>query len=199
VSKLLEVIMAGRQSAVTSRRAPGCALAFTILCAGAVGAAPGAALPQRLEGHFEFVGQAAERDALEQAIEATARQLSFVIRGMARSRLRAGNRIAPWVELEGQGDQIAVRFPGRPPMLARADGTPGRWKNEDGGAVNIEHRMEGETLVQVLRTNEGARTNRFSAGADGALRLAVEISSPRLPVPLKYTLSYRRAPATGTR
>jgi hypothetical protein len=153
-----------------------------------------AALPQGLEGRFTFGDDPGERQGVDQAIEATARQLSFVVRGIARSRLRAANRIAPWVALERRGDQLVVRYEGRPAMAARADGQPVSWKDEHGATVSLQHRMEGPTLVQVLSTGEGARTNRFTAGADGSLRMAVEISSPRLPAPLRYALTYRRVP-----
>jgi hypothetical protein len=165
---------------------PGRILAALVVLASA------APLPAGLEGRFDFSERPGEREALEQAIEGTARQLSFLIRPIARSRLRAGNRVAPWVEIHGQGDQISIRYQGRSPMVARADGTPTTWKNEDGSTLTITHRLDGPTLVQVLRTGEGARTNRFSAGPDGSLRLAVEITSPRLPVPLRYSLTYGR-------
>jgi hypothetical protein len=158
------------------------------------------ALPDGLEGHFDFSEQASERKALEEAIEATAQRLSFLVRGIARSRLRAGNRIAPWVELRRSGEQITIQYQGRPPMTAAATGEPVSWKNEDGAAVALQHRLEGDTLVQVLRTAEGARTNRLSVAPGGGLLLAVEVSSPRLPAPLKYVLSYsRRRPAAPAR
>ena len=160
--------------------------------AGAGEGAAAGALPDGLEGHFAFGEQASERAALEQAIEATAQRLSFVVRGIARSRLRAGNRIAPWLEIRRRGEQITVQFQGRPPMTAPATGAPTSWTNEDGAAVALQHRLDGGTLVQVLRTAEGARTNRLSVAAGGGLQLAVEVSSSRLPAPLKYVLSYTR-------
>jgi hypothetical protein len=154
-------------------------------------------LPDGLEGQFVFGEQPAQRASLEQAIEATAQRLSFVVRGIARSRLRAGNRIAPSVEIRRRGDQITVQFQGRPPMTAAATGEPISWKSEDGTTVTLQHRREGDTLVQVLGTTEGARTNRLSVAPGGGLQLAVEVSSPRLPAPLRYVLSYIRRPAAG--
>jgi hypothetical protein len=153
---------------------------------------PAGQLPALLDGRFTFSDRPDERAALDQAIEATAQRLSFVIRPVARSRLRSANRIAPWVEISHRGDQIAVQFQGRAPMTASVSGGTVRWKNEDGVEVAMQVRIDGETLVQVLTTDEGARTNRFTATPNG-LRLAVEISSPRLPAPLKYNLSYTRA------
>jgi hypothetical protein len=176
-----------------------CTLAAVLVLTGASTAAAGGEgaagepLPAPLTGHFDFSERAAERAALDQAIETTAQRLSFVVRPLARSRLRSNNRIAPWVELRGQGEKISIQFQGRTPMIAPRSGETVTWKNEDGGAVAVQHRLEGETLVQVLTTAEGARTNRFSVAPDGGLRLAVEISSPRLPAPLKYVLSYNRA------
>ena len=174
-------------------------LIVLLALSGSAGAAPpggggaAGALPDGLEGRFAFGEQASERAALEQAIEATAQRLSFIVRGIARSRLRAGNRIAASVEIRRRGEQITVQYQGRPPMTAAADGEPISWKNEDGAAVALQHRLEGNTLVQVLRTAEGARTNRLSVVPGGGLRLVVEVSSPRLPASLKYVLSYTRS------
>jgi hypothetical protein len=179
-----------------STRALSCGLAALLAVSRWSSAAPpaGGQLPAPLNGRFTFSDRPDERAALDQAIEATAQRLSFVIRPMARSRLRSANRIAPWVEISERGEQIAIQFQGRAPMTAPGSGGTVRWKNEDGVEVALQVRVEGETLVQVLTTDEGARTNRFTATANGGLRLAVEISSPRLPAPLRYVLSYNRAP-----
>jgi hypothetical protein len=169
------------------------ALALSLASLAAGGAL--AAQAQGLEGRFAFGDNPGERQGVEQAVEATVRQLSFVVRGIARSRLRAANRIVPWVALERRGDQLVVRYEGRPPMVARADGQPVSWKDEHGTTLSLQHRIEGPTLVQVLSTGEGARTNRLTPGGDGSLRMAVEIASPRLPAPLRYALTYRRVPS----
>jgi hypothetical protein len=170
----------------------------TLLALSGAGPPAASALPDGLEGHFAFGEQPSERAAVEQAIEATAQRLSFVVRGIARSRLRAGNRIAPWVEIRRRGEEITVQYEGRPPMSAPATGAPTPWKDEKGTTLTLQHRVEGDTLVQVLRTPEGARTNRLSVAPGGGLRMAVEISSPRLPAPMKYVLSYTRGqPAAG--
>jgi hypothetical protein len=165
-------------------------LTFT---APAAAAPPDAALADGLEGRFAFSEQASERAALEQAIEATAQRLSFVVRGIARSRLRGSNRIVGWVEIHRRGDVVTVQYQGRPPMTAATNGAPVNWKNEEGATVRLQHRLDGNTLVQVLETGEGSRTNRLSVGPGGALRLAVEVASPRLPAPLKYVLTYPRS------
>jgi hypothetical protein len=150
-------------------------------------------LPSGLEGRFEYSDDPAERAAREQAIEATAKEVSFVIRPIARSRLRSGTRTAPWIELRANRDEISVQFQGRTPMVASSGGGPATWKNEDGNPVNVQYRMEGQTLVQVLTTPEGSRTNRFTPRPDGGIKLAIEVASPKLPRPLKYELTYNRA------
>jgi hypothetical protein len=170
-----------------------CSISALLSTLTAPAAAPAAALPDGLEGRFAFSEQASERAALEQAIEATAQRLSFVVRGIARSRLRGSNRIVGWVEIHRRGDAITVQYQGRPPMTAAPNGEPVNWKNEDGGTVTLQHRLDGNTLVQVLKTSEGSRTNRLSIGPGGALQLAVEVASPRLPAPLKYLLTYPRS------
>src|SRR5256885_12615692 len=79
------------------------AFRVTAFTAAALAVSPGGAYARGPEGRFVFSERGAERAALQAAIEATARQLSFLVRPVARSRLRAANRIAAWVEIRIRG------------------------------------------------------------------------------------------------
>ena len=56
-------------------------------------------------------------------------------------------------------------------------------------------RFDGQRLVQVFRADEGGtRTNELTLSPDGALLvMKATLSSPKLSIPVVYTLTYRRA------
>jgi hypothetical protein len=57
--------------------------------------------------------------------------------------------------------------------------------------VRIE--TAGDTLRQVIKTDDGQRENDFVFLDDGArVALHVILTADRLPIPLRYTLVYRR-------
>jgi hypothetical protein len=73
-----------------------------------------------------------------------------------------------------------------------ADGRAVDWTREDGEKFRISARMDQDDLVQTYQAEDGERTNVFHVDATNrTLTLAVTVASPRLPGPLRYTLTYR--------
>jgi hypothetical protein len=145
-----------------------------------------------LEGSYVPASLEADRAALEAAIERTAAPFFFALRPLVRSRLRETNPMFPAIDLKLAGAAVDCHTP--PVRVVAADGAaPTTVIGLDGKPNSATHRRAGDALVQRTWTDEGARTTRFEpAGPDG-LTLAVEITSPRLAVPLRYELHYRRA------
>jgi hypothetical protein len=56
----------------------------------------------------------------------------------------------------------------------------------------VSARAEHGRLVQTFKAEDGQRVNSFSAEDPERLTLEVEITSPRLSKPLKYSVRYRR-------
>ena len=54
-------------------------------------------------------------------------------------------------------------------------------------------RTENDRLVQTFKAEDGQRVNSFSVEATQRLTLEVQVTSPRLPKPLTYTVRYKRA------
>jgi hypothetical protein len=54
-------------------------------------------------------------------------------------------------------------------------------------------RTENGRLVQTFKAEDGQRVNSFTAEDAQRLTLEVQVTSPRLPKPLTYTVRYKRA------
>lgn len=140
---------------------------------------------------FKYVGGKKQKEAVDEAIEEVVQQMSRVIRGLARDRLRATNKVPPLVYFKFESNQIAVIFAGGRKVKAPADGSKVKWKTEKGDRVKVSHTLTTNKLVQKLE-GEGTRTNTFKLSEDGTkLTWKTRITARRLPEDIKYRLSYR--------
>jgi hypothetical protein len=129
---------------------------------------------------------------LAKVIAAATAPMNFITRPIARARLAKTNEAYRTVRIQREAGTIAITYDQRQPQLMPADGRSVDWTREDGEKFRISARMDQDDLVQTYQAEDGARTNVFHVDpASHNLTLAVTISSPRLPGPLTYTLSYR--------
>lgn len=153
---------------------------------------PAAAQQRSLEG--VFVNEAQNAAAIEAAIGTTVAKMNFIARPIARGRLRKDNPAYRRVVIVLAPEEISVAFDDDPPVRMPAGGDIVKGTG-DGEALDVSAHWQGEKLMQTFKAKDGQRTNTFSLGADGlALQLDAEITSPRLPVPVRYTLSFARVP-----
>ena len=115
----------------------------------------------------------------------------FLIRGIARRRLRAANPIARRLELERRGAVVTLRFDGRV-YRARLGGKANIVVGTTGDKLAYTVRQTRAGLVQRFVGAKGTRINKIkSAGADRIV-LDVTIMSARLPSHVRYHLVYQR-------
>jgi hypothetical protein len=132
---------------------------------------------------------------LAKAIDGAVAPLNFMIRPIARSRLTKTNSIFHTVRLERDPAGFAIRFDQREPEHMPADGTAVPWTREDGEKFLISAHLEQDDLVQTYQAEDGQRTNVFHLEPGRrTLTLEVTVSSPRLPAPLRYNVSYGPLP-----
>lgn len=180
------------------------AIAISLLSTGALGAQPAASTTsapaagvQRLAGRY--VRDAAASDDVQAAIERAVAQMSFVTRGIGRSRLRATNQPPADVRFALPPDSVLVHYAGQPELRARRDGTPREWRNAAGepfqARVTVAAAADGSVTVrQVFEAEDGRRENAWRLDPSGnTLTLDVTVSSPRLPQPLRYRHVFRSA------
>jgi len=135
-----------------------------------------------------------ESEDIRSAIDVSVEHMNFIIRPIARRRLAKANRLAEHLEFQVRPDTLAVTFDAMNPIITPLNGDSAAWKR--GGThewyqVRIE--TSGDTLRQVIKTDDGQRENDFVFLDDGArVALHVILTAERLPIPLRYTLLYRR-------
>jgi hypothetical protein len=129
---------------------------------------------------------------LPKVIEAATATMNFITRPIARSRLNQTNTVYRTIRIESEDGGVAIQYDQRRPQHMPADGRTVQWTREDGQKFLISTRMDGEDLVQTYQAEDGARTNVFHVDpASRVLTLKVTVTSPRLPGPLSYDLTYR--------
>jgi hypothetical protein len=159
-------------------------------------AAVGAAVPDlrtRFAGLYRYAGTAAEQKARLDAIDRSVGTLFFVVRGMARAKVTDRTRIMPTCKFEFSGGNIRSTVPGLAVAVSPETGAPAPYRVDD-DAIVLSQRFDGQRLIQTFRADEGGtRTNEFVLSPDGAvLTMNATLSSPKLSIPVVYTLTYRR-------
>lgn len=152
---------------------------------------------QRFVGSYGYVGGDTEIRALDRAIEAVVDQMNFLIRGIARRRLRAPNLPSKEVSVFIENGQIRIQRPGQPEVTAPADGKPITWRHPvDGDVFQVSHGIdEGGALFQRFEGERSLSLNRFELSEENArLTIHTVITADRLPAPLRFKMTYERLP-----
>lgn len=140
-----------------------------------------------------FVNDEQSDAGVQKAIETAVADMNFLTRPIARSRLKKTNSLAHRIAITRQAETITVRFDERKPAEMPADGSVVKWTGEDGEQFDVFARTENGRLVQTFKAEDGQRVNSFTAEDAQRLTLEVQVTSPRLPKPLTYTVRYKRA------
>ena len=142
-------------------------------------------------GTYEFVPAAS--DNVDAAIKEATSSMSFIVKPVARSRLKKVNQPRPRLFVRQSADTISIAYDEKFPQVGPLDGNTVKWKNEEGEQFDLSIQHTEETLTQHFVAPDGERLNEFSQSASGdTLYLGVTIKSPRLKQPLHYRLVYHR-------
>jgi len=150
------------------------------------------AAAQALQG--TYVNATQPDDTIDRAIEAAVAKMNFIKRPIARGRLARTNPLYGRIEISQSAAEIRVRFDDGNPVVMPLDGASIKWTRADGEVFDVSANLQESQLIQTFKAGDGQRVNHFSLGPDGStLTLQVTLSSPQLPEPVKYTLTYRRS------
>ncbi len=138
-------------------------------------------------GEYSLVAGKKSRDA---AIEDVIAEMNVLLRPIARQKLRDGNPMAKKLSITVEGDSIVVAFDGKRDA-AKIDGTKTKIVGIQGDSLDYHVRVGESRLRQVYSGVRGGRSNNIRLRKGDKLSIAVEMTSDRLPKPLRYRLSYR--------
>jgi hypothetical protein len=148
---------------------------------------------ERYTGTFTFVGGDSERRGIESAIERSVTVMNFIVRGIARGRLRETNQAYASVTIRFPPGSIEVFRSGDRAVRSRDDGTQGSALDIHGDPLRVTQRFENGRLVQHIWNDDGGGRHEYSLSADGRTLIhTVHITSRHLPVPVHYSLTFRR-------
>lgn len=148
---------------------------------------------QAFHGSYKFVGGAKEKAKIDAAIDAATEDMFPGIRGIARSRIRDGNKAWPRTEITVAGKFIKIEQVGHRAVTAPSNGVAVPVRSKHGDRAKVTHKLEGGKLVQKLVADEGGRSNTYKLSQDGkTLKVTVRIWSKRLPEDVVYHLTYER-------
>ncbi len=162
------------------------------MIAWALGGAPAARAEQAdLQGVYEIDARAS--DDIEAAITRGTAPMNFAIRPLARRLIAKANPPYQRIVISQAGLTASLHLDARPLIQTPLDGSWVRWIREDGGIDRVTGQWSYPAFVVYYQGEDGARVQKYLLDADGrTLRLYVELTSPRLPSPIDYTLVYRR-------
>ncbi len=135
-----------------------------------------------------------QSDNVNAAIDAAIRPMNFLVRAVARGRLRTANVAYERLVIASTADTVNVTYHERAPVITPANGAVVKWWREDGQDFDVSTEWENGRLIQTFRAPDGRRVNVYSVSADGrTLTMDVTLTTPRLAAPLRYKLVFDRA------
>ena len=133
-----------------------------------------------------------DQDAvIASAVEGVVGGMNFVKRPIARSRLLKVNPTYQRIDISRSTAEISIAFDSRKPVVMPADGRAIQWTREDGEKFEVSARAQNGALTQRFKGKDGERTTVFKLNGEG-LSLEAVITSSLLPMPLQYSLAYRK-------
>lgn len=171
-------------------------LSRTTLGLGLIIVATGSPTPGVLPpiGTYRYVLAPDSSDDIREAVNRTVEPMGFIKRPIARGRLNTLNPTPQRVRVIVRANQLGVAFDGGDPIVTPLDGMPVPWNNAlTHETYQARITMAGDTVAQVIAAPDGVRQNAYLFSDGGSrLRLAVTVTSQRLPGPLVYRLLFRR-------
>lgn len=132
------------------------------------------------------------RAKIEKGIEGAVEDMSFITRPIARGRLKDSNQVFKTITFDVNGSKIGIKQGDRP-MITMEDGKPTRWERSDGEVFTVTHKKDEHAITQVFKAEDGVKTLTYVFSKDlSKMSVSIELKSPKLGGPMKYTLQYER-------
>lgn len=143
-------------------------------------------------GTFKYAGGQKQKASLVTAIEAATDDMNFIVRPIARSRLKDTQYAYKKLTISISGGKVSISRDGAKPIVTTNGGSV-MWTREDDSKFKVTQKLSGNKLTQSYVAEEGSRYNTFILNKSGeVMTMRVKVVSPKLPQPLKYSLTYKK-------
>ena len=158
-------------------------------------AAPGLGAQEMSEdpipaGLYQFVPE--QSDEIEGRIDDAVDHMNFLIRGIAKRRLRGANLPIDRIDLRYQGDSVWISLrPDEPWVVSLRNGEFVPYRRADGEVVQVKTELRPGVIDQYFESDDGEKQMIYTHRADGTLAVESIIYSDKLEEPFRYTWVYR--------
>lgn len=172
-------------------------IAAFLLSPGAAAFGDGARVDvDRYTGVYELADRSRAEERVKQAIRAVTDKMGYFKRGIARDKIRDEVHPSSHIELATlPGDRLRLVLDAwRPPPVVLG-GAPVVTTDPKGRPIHVSARVDERANALVLegRTATGDRRIALTLSPDAThLTLVFYLTSDQLPIPIEYTLVYRR-------
>jgi hypothetical protein len=142
-------------------------------------------------GTWQFVP--AESETIDQAVDKAVSHLNFLVRGIARNRLRGANKPISRIVIQYPDDNVYISFrEDEPPTISPRSGEFVPYTRADGEVVQVQTEFGDGTIRQFFDSDDGQKEHLYRLRPDGMMALEVTVFSERLREPFTYTWVFRR-------
>jgi hypothetical protein len=173
---------------VTKKFIPG-AVALLVLAAGAGPAsAQEAPIPA---GTWQFVPEQSEK--IDAAVDKAVAHMNFLVRGVARGRLKGANKPIQQIVIDYPGDNVYVLLRAdEPPVITPRTGAFVPYTRADGEVVQAKTELGDGLIRQFFDSNDGQKEHVYRLRPDGTMAFEVTVLSERLRAPFEYTWVFQQ-------
>jgi len=147
--------------------------------------------PSRFVARYHFSGGEKELQALRDELDRIADKFNILVRPIARHKLHS--RVLPYFDIrfDERDDVARVHMGPLAPLIC-----DGKWhdvRGDSGETGRATCGPQDDKMVTRARFDEAKRNNTFTLSSDGKqLRMSTVVTSPQLPEPIRFALSYGR-------
>jgi hypothetical protein len=142
-------------------------------------------------GTWRFVPEQSE--PIDQAVDKAVGHLNFLIRGIARNRLRGANKPISRIIIQYPDNDIYISFrDDEPPTVSPRTGAFVPYTRADGEVVQVQTEIGPGSIRQFFDSDDGQKAHHYRLRPDGTMALEVTVFSERLREPFTYTWVFRR-------
>lgn len=145
-------------------------------------------------GTWHFVPE--DSDQIEERLGQAVSHMNFLIRGIARNRLRNANRPIQRIDIMYPESDVYIAFRAdEPPTISPRSGEFVPYRRSDGEVVQVKTELEDGLITQFFDSDDGQKQHVYRLLPDGRMALEVTVFSEKLREDFTYTWVFERREA----